>query len=233
MMKLIYDKETGDVQKTPYEHMELPDEFVRQLTSLYQIKNNFEVVLVGKDGGVKKKFYHTVSAVSIFEIIDAMPMRKREISEQRDLEAKAAELQRQRDLERSNQKAKVAIAKKSQEEEEEIISRERDAADALKENDEKPPPKKKGLFRKGNKKDKEGNSESKENIELGDVQLSQKELDKLEKERQKEEKKREKEEKRREKEEKKKSKGKDKGKESPKDGAPNSIEDEAPVERGL
>nr|MDZ8061251.1 DUF4174 domain-containing protein [Nostoc sp. EkiNYC01] len=42
-------------------------------------KENFRVILVGKDGGVKRQDTTPVQATAIFEQIDAMPMRQQEM----------------------------------------------------------------------------------------------------------------------------------------------------------
>lgn len=42
-------------------------------------KENFRVILVGKDGGVKRQNTTPVQATAIFEQIDAMPMRQQEM----------------------------------------------------------------------------------------------------------------------------------------------------------
>ncbi|MCS4120976.1 hypothetical protein GGP45_001318 [Salinibacter ruber] len=42
----------------------------------------FRVVLVGKDGTEKRREAEPVSARSVFDTIDAMPMRQREMREQ-------------------------------------------------------------------------------------------------------------------------------------------------------
>ena len=42
-------------------------------------KENFRVILVGKDGGVKRQDTTPVPATAIFEQIDAMPMRQQEM----------------------------------------------------------------------------------------------------------------------------------------------------------
>lgn len=47
---------------------------------------SFEVVLVGKDGGVKLRRTEPVSAEALFAIIDSMPMRRREMREQNQSE---------------------------------------------------------------------------------------------------------------------------------------------------
>ncbi|BDI15130.1 hypothetical protein ANSO36C_09320 [Nostoc cf. commune SO-36] len=44
-------------------------------------KENFRVILVGKDGGVKRQDTTPVKAKAIFEQIDAMPMRQQEMQE--------------------------------------------------------------------------------------------------------------------------------------------------------
>jgi hypothetical protein len=42
-------------------------------------KENFQVILVGKDGGVKRQDTKPVKATAIFQQIDAMPMRQQEM----------------------------------------------------------------------------------------------------------------------------------------------------------
>jgi Domain of unknown function (DUF4174) len=44
-------------------------------------KENFRVILVGKDGGVKRQETIPVKAIAIFDEIDAMPMRQQEMQE--------------------------------------------------------------------------------------------------------------------------------------------------------
>ena len=52
--------------------------------SLYNIsKNEFRYILLGKDGGVKLNKKEFVSNTSLFSIIDAMPMRQREMREKK------------------------------------------------------------------------------------------------------------------------------------------------------
>ncbi|MEH2364395.1 DUF4174 domain-containing protein [Nostoc sp.] len=46
-------------------------------------KENFRVILVGKDGGVKRQYTTPVRATTIFEQIDAMPMRQQEMRSSR------------------------------------------------------------------------------------------------------------------------------------------------------
>ncbi|MDZ8221607.1 MULTISPECIES: DUF4174 domain-containing protein [unclassified Nostoc] len=46
-------------------------------------KENFRVILVGKDGGVKRSDATVVQATAIFKEIDAMPMRQQEMQQRR------------------------------------------------------------------------------------------------------------------------------------------------------
>jgi len=39
----------------------------------------FWIILIGKDGTVKSRFFDPVSVLEIFSLIDAMPMRKQEM----------------------------------------------------------------------------------------------------------------------------------------------------------
>lgn len=52
---------------------------VRTLRSkLHSHGEGFEVMLIGKDGGVKQREAHLVTAQSLFDLIDSMPMRQDE-----------------------------------------------------------------------------------------------------------------------------------------------------------
>lgn len=42
-------------------------------------RNTFALILVGKDGGIKLKRHDQASLAEIFELIDSMPMRKKEM----------------------------------------------------------------------------------------------------------------------------------------------------------
>ena len=46
-------------------------------------KKSFLSLLIGKDGGVKHRSTETISHTILFDIIDQMPMRRREMREQR------------------------------------------------------------------------------------------------------------------------------------------------------
>jgi hypothetical protein len=58
----------------------LSGEQVRELRQRWQLPpNEWLVALVGKDGEVKASFTRVVDAGEIFALIDAMPMRQREL----------------------------------------------------------------------------------------------------------------------------------------------------------
>ncbi|MCC5669889.1 DUF4174 domain-containing protein [Nostoc sp. CHAB 5784] len=46
-------------------------------------KENFRIILVGKDGGVKRQDTTPVQPTAIFKQIDAMPMRQQEMQERK------------------------------------------------------------------------------------------------------------------------------------------------------
>jgi hypothetical protein len=66
-----------------YANGQLIDESsVANLRSRFGVdKDNFRVILVGKDGGVKRQDATPVQATAIFEQIDAMPMRQQEMQQ--------------------------------------------------------------------------------------------------------------------------------------------------------
>lgn len=47
----------------------------------YGVSGSFSVLLIGKDGGVKRRSDAPVTAASLFDQIDGMPMRRREMRE--------------------------------------------------------------------------------------------------------------------------------------------------------
>ncbi len=48
----------------------------------FGLDSNFKgILLIGKDGGIKLKKHFMVSALDIFDLIDGMPMRRREMRE--------------------------------------------------------------------------------------------------------------------------------------------------------
>ncbi|XLS29856.1 DUF4174 domain-containing protein [Flavobacteriaceae bacterium M23B6Z8] len=71
---------------TPHSYKTLNDEEWKKSSSLYDTyKNNdeaFKLVLIGLDGSTKTQKNHFLSCEDLFAIIDAMPMRQREIRKQ-------------------------------------------------------------------------------------------------------------------------------------------------------
>lgn len=61
-------------EETGWEKQEsIPDQ-------LFRTEGNFEVVLLGLDGGVKLRQDRFVTREALFQLIDAMPMRQRELN---------------------------------------------------------------------------------------------------------------------------------------------------------
>ncbi|PIG92408.1 DUF4174 domain-containing protein [Gloeocapsopsis sp. IPPAS B-1203] len=52
---------------------------VTQIKQQFNISNEFSVVLIGKDGTVKRRETTPIEPTAIFQKIDAMPMRQREM----------------------------------------------------------------------------------------------------------------------------------------------------------
>nr|WP_199331061.1 DUF4174 domain-containing protein [Calothrix sp. FACHB-1219] len=69
---------------TSYANGQLIDESsAANLRSRFGVdEDNFRVILVGKDGGVKRQDAAPVQATAIFDQIDAMPMRQQEMQQQ-------------------------------------------------------------------------------------------------------------------------------------------------------
>ena len=53
------------------------------LKKYYNLTNEFRVILIGKDGGIKLDKRSPVTSEEVFKLIDSMPMRKQEISRKR------------------------------------------------------------------------------------------------------------------------------------------------------
>lgn len=47
----------------------------------FKVKSGFAAILIGKDGGEKWRRHHAFDLSEVFEKIDAMPMRQREMKE--------------------------------------------------------------------------------------------------------------------------------------------------------
>ena len=71
----IFEKAPSQLGKQP-----LSMEDAEALRGRFEIKNDqFTVILIGKDGGVKLKREHPVELQKIFDLIDSMPMRQQEV----------------------------------------------------------------------------------------------------------------------------------------------------------
>lgn len=54
----------------------------KSLWSKYKFQNEvFRLVLIGKDGGVKREYSNVTPMKEIYQVIDAMPMRQQEMKE--------------------------------------------------------------------------------------------------------------------------------------------------------
>ena len=75
------DGENGTLQSGPGEETRpLTTAAVRRLYDRFSVgPGEFRVVLVGKDGTEKRRDPEPVTARSLFDTIDAMPMRQREM----------------------------------------------------------------------------------------------------------------------------------------------------------
>ena len=65
----------GVIHRTAYE------DFDDQLRQKAKCENTLEFVLIGKDMGVKKRWENSVPQDKLFQIIDAMPMRRYEMQQ--------------------------------------------------------------------------------------------------------------------------------------------------------
>lgn len=62
----------------------LAGETAGELRRAYGVADGFEALLVGRDGGVKLRSPEPVSPEELFERIDEMPLRRRELREMRE-----------------------------------------------------------------------------------------------------------------------------------------------------
>ena len=77
MIEIAADRVTINNHDTP--NLKAPE-----LRNRYNVSaGDAAVLLVGKDGGVKIRQAHALSAETLFTTIDAMPMRQREMRESR------------------------------------------------------------------------------------------------------------------------------------------------------
>ena len=69
--------EGGSVEDAP-----VPSDEVASLRERYGVaKNDFIVLLIGKDGTAKKRLEEPITPADLFALIDAMPMRQQEMKE--------------------------------------------------------------------------------------------------------------------------------------------------------
>ena len=77
--RLLEDAESGMLER------DLVTSFVTDSDPLradYSVSEDFMVILIGRDGTEKERFSEPVEPASLFDIIDQMPMRRREMKEQ-------------------------------------------------------------------------------------------------------------------------------------------------------
>lgn len=53
--------------------------YIDSIRKLDILSNRFQVILVGEDGEIKKRWYTAIGMDEVFDAMDAMPMRQREI----------------------------------------------------------------------------------------------------------------------------------------------------------
>jgi len=70
--KRVSQDATGQVQRTALDRSGYFD-------ALVDCTHKSEFVLIGKDGGVKKRWMRTLPLAELFQTIDAMPMRRSEM----------------------------------------------------------------------------------------------------------------------------------------------------------
>ena len=61
----------------------LTDLSAKALLDFFQLRRS-EILLIGKDGGVKGRWTHAVSPLEVYRLIDSMPMRQAEMRSGRD-----------------------------------------------------------------------------------------------------------------------------------------------------
>lgn len=78
---LTKQKEAFDAQKKGLEERDLKVFVNPETKEMQKLRNKtgFEVILIGKDGGVKKRKAELMTTEELFGIIDAMPMRRSEM----------------------------------------------------------------------------------------------------------------------------------------------------------
>lgn len=84
LLVTLFDSAAGHKRAAPGKDPEpLTQAAVQRLYDRFDVPNGaFRVILVGKDGTEKRRTPEPVTARSVFDTIDAMPMRQREMREQ-------------------------------------------------------------------------------------------------------------------------------------------------------
>ncbi len=72
--------QTENTELSKKETQTLDQTTAQDLRKHYNISNSFTILLVGKDGGVKRRSNEVLDAWEFFDQIDTMPMRQREMS---------------------------------------------------------------------------------------------------------------------------------------------------------
>ena len=62
--------------------LELTDKMSQSFRDHFNVSEDFVVILIGKDGGEKERFLEPVEPAYLFNLIDQMPMRRREVKEE-------------------------------------------------------------------------------------------------------------------------------------------------------
>lgn len=73
----LFDQGMGEA-----DHYTVDPRATADLRDHFDVTADFAVVLVGKDGGAKDRFTQPVAPDEIYALIDAMPMRQREMQEE-------------------------------------------------------------------------------------------------------------------------------------------------------
>jgi len=72
------NSKTEDITKT--ETLEFEAKTSNELRNYYAVNDSFGIILIGKDGGIKRRSSNVLDAWEFFDQIDTMPMRQREMS---------------------------------------------------------------------------------------------------------------------------------------------------------
>ena len=76
----IFDNTGYTLSFTKTETQNLDQATAHELRKHYNISTSFTILLIGKDGGIKRRSNDVLDAWEFFDQIDTMPMRQREMS---------------------------------------------------------------------------------------------------------------------------------------------------------